>query len=82
MQEYLREQDQQRAFLAGTRDVNPTNMREREAKIQRDWDKVGGDQAHVHSRFSLSCPRRCRLTNVQEIPEHEGVWMETYINQA
>jgi len=53
MLEYLRDRDRQKAFLAGAHSANPTNMKEKLAKTQADWDNVGGDQAHVHSEESF-----------------------------
>lgn len=48
MVEYLRDRDQQKAFLVGARQANPTNTKEKVANTEADWDNVGGDKVHVH----------------------------------
>lgn len=79
MLEYLKDRDQQKAFLAGACCANPTNMKERLAKTQADWDNVGGDKAHVYSEVSFS-PNRgwvSVLTIQQESQKHNNVlWAE------
>ncbi len=49
MLQFLRDRDKSEAFLAGAQPANSTDMKAKENKIQRDWEIVGGDRAHVQS---------------------------------
>lgn len=54
MLKYLRDRDQHKAFLAGACLANPTNMKEKETKTQGNWERLGGDIAHVQSEWPFA----------------------------
>ena len=57
MHRYLNdEKDQFKAFLAGAEPAHSASTKEKEEKIRRDWENVGGDRAHVQSMSKFVSP--------------------------